>query len=217
MSGQPVMATLYIVHDPMCSWCWAFSPVRARLEGRLPEEIGVVRLVGGLAPDSDEPMPLEMRGYLQETWREIQRRVPGTPFNFDFWRTCAPRRSTYPACRAVIAARSQGEFFDPAMTSAIQRAYYTRALNPSDDGTLILLARELGLDVPAFAQVLDSDETRARLHEEIARARAMGADSFPSLVLETANGMTWIPLDYLDEQPMLDAIMQAMGREDVRD
>jgi len=122
--------TLIYVHDPMCSWCWGFEPVRKQLFQRLNPNIKVKRLLGGLAPDSHAPMPLEMQVFLQNTWRKIENHIPGTQFNFDFWTKCQPRRSTYPANRAVIAARLQGEQFDELMTTKIQQAYYT---NPHKD------------------------------------------------------------------------------------
>lgn len=197
---------LYYVHDPMCSWCWGFSPVLRGLLARLPPGVEVRRLLGGLAPDSGEPMPPALREKLQATWRRIQERIPGTEFNFAFWTDCAPRRSTYPACRAVIAARAQGRDYDPAMTEAIQRAYYTRALNPSDDDTLIRLAGELGLDTTAFAQGLSDPATRRQLQAEIDRARGLGIDSFPSLVLEHGGSRWRIPVDYRDREPMLERI-----------
>ena len=84
--------TLIYVHDPMCSWCWGFEPVRAQLFAALDGRIPIRRLVGGLAPDSDAPMPAEMRLGLQQTWRRIQHTIPGSEFNFDFWSECSPRR-----------------------------------------------------------------------------------------------------------------------------
>jgi hypothetical protein len=41
--------------------------------------------------------------------RRIERSVPGTKFNFEFWSRCRPRRATYPACRAVIATYKSGK------------------------------------------------------------------------------------------------------------
>ena len=93
-------------------------------------------MLGGLAKDSDEPMPTQTRSYVIENWRRIEQTVPGTVFNYDFWQSCQPRRSTYPACRAVIAARQQGDpadKLDRAMAEAIQDAYYRRARNLSDN------------------------------------------------------------------------------------
>jgi putative protein-disulfide isomerase len=183
-------AILYYVHDPMCSWCWGFRPAWSKVLAGLPAPVVVRRVLGGLAPDDDTPMNDKMRAQLQSTWRRIQERIPGTGFNFDFWSRCQPRRSTYPACRAVIAARHQGPQYDEAMTLAIQRAYYTQARNPSDHGTLVELAAELELDTDRFEAELDTPATRSELMKEIGLARRIGAHSFPSLVLEV-NGSRW--------------------------
>jgi len=197
---------LYYVHDPMCSWCWGFRPALETLLAGLPPDIEVERLLGGLAPDSQERMPASMREQLQQTWRRIQDRIPGMRFNFDFWSRCSPRGSTWPACRAVIAARRQDPAFDWAMTDAIQRAYYLDARNPSDGETLIALAGEIGADRMAFARDLDAAETRQTLGQEMARARGMGVDSFPALVLDCSGSRWRIPVEYTDPAAMLETI-----------
>ena len=90
-------AVLYYAHDPMCSWCWGYRRELVRLRQSLPADIRFTKLLGWLAPDSDEPMPQEMQQHLQQTWQRIQERIPGTEFNFNFWSECQPRRSTWPA------------------------------------------------------------------------------------------------------------------------
>ena len=200
------MARLYYIHDPMCSWCWGFAPVLKQLLSALPEGIDVRRVLGGLAVDSDVPMPAEMQSMLQKTWCQIETKIPDTKFNFDFWTNCQPRRSTYPSCRAVIAARQQGAQFDALMTTAIQNAYYQQARNPSDIEILVELANELGLDVGKFKEDISSEATQQVLEAEIELSRELHAESFPSLVFE-AGPSTWaVPIDYNNPKPMLELI-----------
>ncbi len=170
----------------------------AAIRTRLPSRIATEQVLGGLAPDTREPMPEAMRRYIQETWSRIQREVPGTRFNFEFWNRCRPRRSTYPACRAVIAAKAQGPTFEEPMIEAIQRAYYLEARNPSDPPTLIALAEAIGLDGQRFAEDLNAPETQAELMRQIRFAERLGARGFPSLVLEEGNGYRAIAHDYND-------------------
>ena len=237
---------LYVV-DPMCSWCFGFAPAlkeaRAQSSAQpLPEStekashatparLPVELVMGGLAPDSDEPMPAEMRAYVQQAWHAVTART-GVEFEHRFWQECAPRRSTYPACRAVIAAgfleqRARGsrkpatlphapaaesaatnppnsqhatprtpQFeasypdFGPMlwldakpgeMLHAIQHAYYRDAQNPSDADTLIECAAAIGFDRQAFAAQLEAYETERALQAHLARRRALGADSFPTV------------------------------------
>jgi len=191
-------STLYYIHDPMCSWCWAFRPVWQETRRRLPSGVRTQNLLGGLAPNSDQPMPQALRDQITATWRRIQSEVPGTEFNFAFWRVCRPRRSTYPACRAVIAARRQGAAWEEEMILAIQQAYYLAARNPSQEETLLSLAREIGLDEERFGHDLRAPATELCLQEEIVFSRRIGARGFPSLFLDPGDGIRPLALDYRD-------------------
>ncbi|MEQ1778267.1 MAG: hypothetical protein ABL863_06970 [Nitrosomonas sp.] len=50
----------------MCSWCYAFSQSWDALQQELSANIQVVYLLGGLAPDSTEPMPLATQKMVQQ-------------------------------------------------------------------------------------------------------------------------------------------------------
>jgi putative protein-disulfide isomerase len=197
---------LHLVHDPMCSWCYAFAPVWRRIRAALPASLVVEYVVGGLAPDSDVPMPAPMREYIQQTWRRIQSVVPGTEFNFEFWTRCAPRRSTYPACRAVLAARHLDPALEPVMIERIQRAYYREARNPSDAVTLEALAGEIGFDVEEFREWVATPACEAMLTQDFARVRAFGVTGFPSLVLTAGLRHTLIPHDFVNPEITLAAL-----------
>ncbi len=191
--SSALLATLYHVHDPMCSWCWGYRKSWDQLREALPESVSVVNVVGGLAPDTNEPMPLEMQETIAGYWLKVAEQT-GAKFNLDFWENCEPRRSTYPACRAVLAAGHQQA--EQPMINAIQQAYYLRAMNPSDNSTLISLAEELGLDVSRFTRDISSPEIQAELEASFVLRRRISVYSFPSLVLEVGGVATSIEVDY---------------------
>jgi len=197
---------LYYVHDPMCSWCWGFKPVLEQLRDSLPAEIEMKFLLGGLAPDTDSPMPDNMQAQIKSTWKRIQETIPGTQFNYDFWDKCIPKRSTYLSCRAVLAAGNQQQEKSFEMITAIQEAYYLHALNPSEISTLHNLASNIGLNVQAFSDDIESAEIKKQLSAEIAMARRLGADSFPSLVLNINDKYYPIALDYNHSDIILEHI-----------
>lgn len=197
-------AILYHVHDPMCSWCWGFRSVWDQLRAALPSAVAVVNIVGGLAPDSNEPMPEEQRRTIAGYWSQVAEQT-GAEFNFDFWKNCTPRRSTYPACRAVLAGANQQA--EQLIIDAIQHAYYLRAMNPSDDSTLIALAGELGLDVQRFSSDLNSADTLTALQHNFTLRREINVYSFPSLVLAQGDKHTPIDINYHTHTPCLDTIL----------
>ena len=190
----------------MCSWCYAFRPIHKKLQEAFSDRLAWENVLGGLAPDEDTLMPAAMQEAIQGHWRRIEEVVPGTQFNYDFWNKCQPRRSTWPACRAVIAATRQGEQYEQAMIEAIQDAYYREARNPSDYSTHRELAVELGLDAERFASDLLATETEDNLQAQLRLTHEFGVRGFPSLVLETDKGVFAIEIDYNNAAPMTAAI-----------
>ena len=206
-------ATLIYCYDPMCSWCWGFSSTWTKLQKALQglvdsDQLVIQPLLGGLAVDSDVPMPEGMKASLESTWKNI-RATLGTEFNFDFWRTASPRRSTYPACRACYVARDMGSEDD--MYHAIQKAYYLDAKNPSDLDTLTECAEQIGLKAESFQKAMAHVKSEGLLEEEIEQARHLGLNSFPSLALLIGDKLIPIPLDYKDHSSMLNTIKKALS------
>ena len=197
---------LYYVLDPMCSWCWGFSKTWSAIKSSLSDEISIQYVMGGLAPDSNEPMTDEMRDYIQTMWRKIERSVPGTKFNYDFWTNCSPRRSTYLACRAVIAIRKQNPSLEEQMINSIQHTYYIEAKNPSDDSTLIDLASKLDIDIEQFKKTLNNNETQSLLFEDISITKQLGTQGFPSLFYKDSREIRPLQIDYNNPRIILDQI-----------
>ena len=193
----------------MCSWCWAYRPSMLLLRKNLPDEIQWQNVLGGLAPDSDQPMPEQTRLMVQKHWRQIESTL-GTEFNFDFWIKNQPRRDTYKACRAVIAASRQHA--EESMIESIQNAYYLRALNPSDPLILASLADELGLDKGLFMKDFGSAQTEAELARQLLLRDRLRVRSFPSLVLEHYSAVIQIRHDYQDYRVSLAEIQSYLSQ-----
>ena len=209
---KAVLPVLYYVHDPMCSWCWGFRPVWSRVQQALSGKVSIQYVLGGLAVDTDQVMPESMQHTICETWKNIQHEIPGTEFNYDFWSQCTPRRSTYPACRAVIACRMQQPESEHDMLLAIQQAYYLQAKNPSDLEVLKALADKIGLDTLQFIEDINSESCQSSLLEEIIFSRELGVYSFPSLVLDAHPGqdesLGTININYNDSKEIVEQIIQ---------
>ena len=191
----------------MCSWCWAFKPTWDRVKEALLGQVKVNYLLGGLAPESNQLMPIKTRKYVKENWKRIQEMIPDTRFNYDFWTSCEPRRSTYPACRAVICAKQQHPDFENLMIYGIQKSYYLEAQNPSNDDVLINIAESLGLDIEQFKMDLKSSQINEILLDEIKLTRSMDINSMPSLTLKINSTLKGIDIDYLDANYIIKQII----------
>ena len=191
---------LYYLYDPMCSWCWGFKPVWGQVRERLQGELGIVYVVGGLASETHTPMSDEMQTYLQQAWHKVTEHT-GVSFNHDFWNLNTPKRSTYPACKAVLVARQSG--LELEMYAAIQQLYYQKAGNPSEYENLYQLAEDLGLERQRFIEQIHSNEIDTLLQQEIMLTEQLGAQGFPSLVLQHDGTTRFIEHSYTDVEENL--------------
>lgn len=197
---------LYYFHDPMCSWCYAFDTALTQLESLLPAAIPLTKIIGGLAADSDIPMPTHLKNSIQSNWHQIEKTVPHVQFNFEFWNKNQPFRSTYPSCRAVLAAKKQSPVFEKKMIQQIQWAYYKNAKNPSLNDTLMQCAQRIGLNMELFQIDYASQEIELALQKDIQFARSLAVSSYPSLRLDIDKQIVAINIDYNNAQNMLKQI-----------
>ncbi len=195
--------SLYYVYDPMCSWCYAFDKTFEEIKINLAENIKIIYVPGGLANNPSEIMNEEMKEKIESIWYEIEKTV-GIKFNHDFWKKCIPRRATYLACQATLAAKVQGK--EEEMIKAIQNAYYQRAMNPSEISTLIDLAQELNLDVQLFTNTINSEENIKHFIEKLNLRRKLNLNSFPSLAIRYKKEIYPINIKYNEPQKMLEQI-----------
>ena len=178
-----------------------------QLRDNLPADVRWQNVLGGLAPDSDQAMSDELQSAIKGHWKQIEATV-GTAFNFDFWSQCHPRRDTYKACRAVIAAAQQQA--EESMVEAIQKAYYLRAMNPSDPQTLADLAEEEGLDRAQFVKDMASVEIEAEFQRQLSVRDKLSVRSFPSLVLVSGSDLVHIRHNYQDYHSSILEIQRAL-------
>jgi len=128
----------------------------------------------------------------------------GAVFNHDFWTTCKPRRSTYLACQACVAARSQNKEYE--MIQAIQELYYQKASNPSDKETLVTAAQNINLDIERFESDLESTDIVSLFQEDLNKRRKLKMNSFPSLVFKYKNNYFPIKITYNNHEAILKQI-----------
>ena len=195
--------TLYYVYDPMCSWCYAFKETFEKVKNSLDSNIKIEYVPGGLAPHSNTPMPKDMQEKIESIWYDIER-VVGTKFNHDFWTNCTPKRSTYIACQATLAAKQQNK--EEEMISSIQEAYYQRAMNPSDEDTMIKLANELNLDVELFKKDLYSQKIINEFEEKMSLRKKLHLNSFPSLAIKYKKEVYPINIKYNEPSYIIEQI-----------
>lgn len=176
------MSTPHFIYfaDPMCSWCYGFGPVMARLaahfEGRLP-----VRLVmGGLRAGNRQPMRDKDRDYIRGAWRSVHE-ASGQPFDHAFFERETFTYDTEPACRSVVAMRRLAPEKALAFNSRVSAAFYAHNRDVTSDEMLADIGAEAGIDRGRFLAELQSEDARDETFGDFLMAKQSGVEGFPLL------------------------------------
>ena len=167
--------------DPMCSWCWGFSPVIDAITARFGEALPVRLVLGGLRPGTLAPMDERERADVRRHWEHVHD-ASGQPFDFRFFERERFVYDTEPASRAVVVLRRRGMPTALAALQRIQHAFYAQNRDVTAPETLAAVAAELGLDAASFNAEFTAVDARKDTRADFALAQAAGIRGFPTLI-----------------------------------
>ncbi len=205
IAGRPLRRFLYIA-DPMCSWCWGFAPVIARIAAEYGDKAPVRLIAGGLRIGTTEPMDARARDYVRHHWGQVQA-MTGQPFDFAFFDRRNFIYDTLPACRAVVALRNLAPERVLPSFAAIQRAFYAENRDVTRIDVLADIAAAAGIDRETFLAVYASDEIGESLAADLAAVKALDVSGFPALLAADEGGAAFLTVGYRSFaalQPLID-------------
>lgn len=199
---QPI---LWYFADPMCSWCWGFSPVMEAVREIYRPRLKIALVLGGLRPGETVPLTATGREEILHHWHQVKDRT-GQAFRFENALPDGFVYDTEPPSRAVIAVAGivPGLIFD--MFRSIQSAFYTDGRNVTKPETLADLAEQVGVASDSFLQAFESEAVRAKTLAHFRHARQAGVRGFPSLILQQDTQLHPIVNGYSPLQELITAI-----------
>lgn len=197
---RPDLEFVY-VGDPMCSWCWGFSPALEHLEQRYGIPLRVV--MGGLRTGAQaEPMDAAARAQLASYWQGVARRT-GQPFTHASLERDGWRYDTEPSCRAVVAMRELAPKDTLRWVARLHRAFYVEGVDVTDLSVFPGLLDGFDVDPGRLAQVLADETTVQRTRQDFAEAQRYGATGFPTVLFRDGDDLGivtrgFVPWDQLE-------------------
>jgi putative protein-disulfide isomerase len=179
------MNEIIFVIDPMCSWCWGFHPVIETLREKYKDQYIFSIVTGGLRSSGQEPWNEETKIYLKTHWENVAQRT-GQPFSYALLNRTFFDYNTYPACKAIVTVRElwgQKAAFD--YLSKIQYAFYAES---KDITSIEVLTSYIEENKKVFKDFYTSDQAEVLMVQDFEKARAMGANAFPSVVKRDKEG-----------------------------
>ena len=64
---------LWYFADPMCSWCWGFSPVIFEVKKKYADQFKIALVMGGLQPGESNVISDSSRKEILHHWRQVEK------------------------------------------------------------------------------------------------------------------------------------------------
>jgi putative protein-disulfide isomerase len=167
--------------DPMCSWCYGFSPVVAALAERFEERVPLDLVMGGLRAGNIEPMRAKDKEFIRNAWTRVGA-ATGQPFDLSFFDRESFVYDTEPACRAVVTARRLMPRMALPFMARVQQAFYAENRDMTAADEIAQVAEEAGFDRADFGAAFTAADTRNETFRDFLTAEALGIRGFPTLI-----------------------------------
>ncbi|OOQ59523.1 DsbA family protein [Mucilaginibacter pedocola] len=172
---------IYYFTDPMCSWCYGFSPTVKQLKENYPN-IDLQIISGGFSPFSKQIVDAEYREFLEYHWRNVNR-MSGQYFDHAMkFVSDTFRYDTEPSSRAMVVVQNLMPGKDFEYLSLMQTAFYVNGRDITNDEVLADLAEELGISRDVFFENFKSDVMKRKTIEGFEFSRQLGVQGFPTLL-----------------------------------
>jgi putative protein-disulfide isomerase len=194
--------------DPMCSWCYGFSPVIGALSRQFGERLPIRLVMGGLRAGNTQAMREKDKEYIRGAWANVGE-ASGQPFDEAFFEREGFVYDTEPACRAVVTMRRLERPKALPYLARISRAFYAQNQDVTQPEVLAALAAEFGFEPDIFHLDLVSPESRNETMRDFLVCQQSGVQGYPLLVAGTdAEGYQVVTHGYQPLDGMPEALEQ---------
>ncbi|MDH5655518.1 MAG: DsbA family protein [Spirochaetia bacterium] len=186
---------LHYIADPMCAWCWGFSPIIQQVKEEYGDRLKIALVLGGLRPYTKEILKSADRISIMNHWKEVHQ-MTSQPFQFENAMPDGFIYDTEIPSRAVVtfAHFNPAEIFQFLRT--IQHAFYGEGKNTTDENVLAELAGRFGIEKNDFLHRFHTEEMKEKTKSHFIKCRQFGVQVFPSAILQGPKGFYLLSKGY---------------------
>jgi putative protein-disulfide isomerase len=200
--------TLIYVGDPMCSWCYGFSPELVKVVEALKEKVKFELVLGGLRPYNTQTM-VELKAFLTKHWQDVSDRS-GQSFCFDILDNTSITYDTEPPSRATVVIRTLAPEKEFSFYKQSHSLFYKENKNMHLPESYRGLVESLDINFDNFKSKFESQEMKDKTKQDFLKARSLGVQSFPTLLLQSQHGTHKVAAGYAKAENILSKIEEQL-------
>lgn len=197
-SKKPVLIYIY---DPLCGWCYAFSPVITEIKKEFEGRLDIQIIIGGLVTGERVGPVKEIYGdYLEEALSLVERKSDvlfGGQFKELMREGYYIYNSEPPAVALAIVKEMKPDIaFDYGLR--LHQVLFSGGESLNDASTYLNLADEFNLDKDSFKKKLTDSVYIQKARADFAKADSLGAVGYPTLLLKKEKNIRLITNGFTD-------------------
>jgi putative protein-disulfide isomerase len=201
---------LYYVYDPLCGWCYGFSPVMNQVQETIQDRCPVEVISGGMVVDERVGPLSQIAPYIRDGVKRVEELTGvkfGNSYLEDLWGEGTRIMNSWPACLALTVFKSINTQHGLQYASDLQKAIYFEGIHPEDMNYFAGLAANYGVDKNEFLKRCNEDTFKLRTRQEFQFANDLKATGYPYVVLRKGGAYFLVAHGYTD----LDTILGRLG------
>jgi len=193
------------VYDPLCGWCYGFSPVIKKLYKKFRSKLDFEVISGGMVV-GDRIGPIgRVAGYISEAYKVVEGRTD-VKFGNNFLNALKEGSmifSSIPPSQALTAFKKLRPNDAILMAHEIQKAIYFDGKAPVNPTTYFDLAKMFELPVEEYKNLLQSEEIANATQAEFRKSAELGVSGFPTVFIGNDEQLTPISRGYQNYEELL--------------
>ncbi len=198
MTSSATKPVILYIFDPLCGWCYGFSPVVRKLHEEFADRFQFEVWSGGMVTGSRVGPMGDMKDYILSAIPRLEA-TTGVIVGEDYKQRLTEGSTisnSEPPSRALTILKESQPDKQVYFASAIQQRIFSQGKDANLPESYLDLAIEAGLGTEEFLGLWNHPESIDRTQEEFQQAAQLGVRGFPSLLLYHNQALSQLAYGY---------------------
>ncbi len=178
--------TIYYVYDPLCSWCYGFSPVIKKIKKDYKDQFDFQVISGGMQSGEQKQPVSAIRDYLKGAYKNVNERT-GVEFGEKFMEVLeegSRMLDSIPPSIALTIVKDLKPEEALNFAASIQEAIYYDGFNWNSVEAYFPYLEQYDIDPEDFKQKFEDPIYKEKTLEDFKLAANFGVTGFPTVILK---------------------------------
>lgn len=189
-SFKPVQmqkSELIYVYDPLCGWCYGFSPVMMKVKERFADQVKVTVISGGMVTGEREGPVKNVAPFIQSAYKQVEQ-TSGVKFGDPFIKGVlvdgTMHFSSMPPSIALTVFKSFNEEKSLEFAQSIQNMIYYEGKDFNKVESYLELIKPYGINEKEFQNRFKDSIYQSSTFQEFKFSTQLGVTGFPCVFIK---------------------------------